>query len=85
MTDCGVGMLAGLLLLLACMCGDDGCGCRFMRHLGDDLVDLTHYGVGYVAAHSVAEAMRLNPPLRSLILADNWLYEEGAIELSRFV
>ena len=58
---------------------------RLARHLGEYKVDLSHFGVGAMGARAVAEALRQNPPLKCLVLADNWLFEDGGTELSRCV
>jgi Ran GTPase-activating protein (RanGAP) involved in mRNA processing and transport len=46
-------------------------------------VNLAHYGLGPNGIKPVVEAMRLNPPLKSLVLSDNWLYEEGGLEIAK--
>jgi hypothetical protein len=58
-------------------------GGRFGRHLSDPEVNLAHYGVGPNGIKPIVEAMRMNPPLKSLILSDNWLYEEGGLEIAK--
>ncbi len=56
---------------------------RFIRHLGDVEVQLSHFGVGASAMRAIADAMRLNPPLKALDLTDNWLFGEGGLEVAR--
>lgn len=75
---------SGMTLLLykrACMPAPPH---RFVQHLGAPEVNLSHYGVGGSAVKPLVEAMRMNPPLKSLILTGNWLGEDGGVEVSRW-
>ena len=55
---------------------------RFVKALGDDEVTVAHFGIGPVGCRGVAEALRMNPPLRSLDLSDNRLTEVGLLDFA---
>jgi hypothetical protein len=48
---------------------------RFMQGLGQFECGLAHFGVGPLGMRPIAEALRMNPPLRVLSLADNRITE----------
>lgn len=57
--------------------------CRFVRHLGDSEVNLSHFGIGATSMKHIADTLRSNPPLKALVLGDNWLHEDGGLEVAR--
>jgi hypothetical protein len=59
----------------ACRQADTVPVARFLHGLGGFECGLAHFGVGPLGMRPIAEALRMNPPLRVLSLADNRITE----------
>lgn len=69
----------------ACRQADTVPVARFLHGLGGFECGLAHFGVGPLGMRPIAEALRMNPPLRVLSLADNRITEAGGDEVVRFI